>query len=105
MNSERDQARIDAENDANKDINTFLWLIAGFLFSIISIFIAFICQPMPPATRLYEKSQEYTAFYTDAYKAEGRSIQINFACLGFFILLVIVIFIVVMRTDIYRWFM
>ena len=68
---------------------------------------------MPPATRLYEKSQkytekaqEYTAFYTDAYnKAKARSIQINFACLGAVALLFLIVFIIVMTTDIYRWFM
>ncbi len=111
MNNPRDQARIDAVNDAYQDINTFLWLIAGFLFSIIAILIACICQPMPPSIRLYvksqeyEKSQEYTAFYTDAYIAQGRSIRINFACLGVVVLLLVVVVIFVMETNIYRWIM
>ena len=36
-----------------------------------------------PATRLFEKSQEYTAFYTEAYKAKARSIQLTYAAVGF----------------------
>lgn len=82
MNNEHHQTQISAENDAQTDINKFLWLVLGFFSNIIGILIAIIYQPTPPATRFLEKSQEYTAFYTDAYKAKARGIQLTYAILG-----------------------
>lgn len=82
MDNDRHQAEITAENDVQTDINKFLWLVLGFFSNIIGILIAIIYQPTPPAARLLDKSQEYTAFYTDAYKAKARSIQLTYAILG-----------------------
>ncbi|MDE0635110.1 MAG: hypothetical protein OXI43_04545 [Candidatus Poribacteria bacterium] len=82
MNNEHYQGQISAEHDAQTDINKFLWLVVGFFANIIGILIAIIYQPTPPATRLLEKSQEYTAYYTDAYKAKARGIQLTYAIIG-----------------------
>lgn len=45
-----------------------------FALSVVGVLIAYIYQQAPPASRLFEKSQEYTVFYTDAYKAKSRGI-------------------------------
>ena len=39
-------------------------------------------QPPPPPERLIGKSPEYIEFYTEAYKAETRSIRIKWAAVG-----------------------
>ena len=83
MNNDQYQAQINGEKDANTDVVKFLWIAVGFFANIIGILIAAIYQPTPPATRLFEKSQEYTAFYTEAYKAKARSIQLTYTAVGF----------------------
>ncbi len=83
MNNDQHQAQIAAEQDANADVVKFLWIVVGFFTTIIGLLIAYIYQPTPPATRLFEKSQEYTVFYTEAYKAKARSIQLTYTAVGF----------------------
>ncbi len=79
MNNDQHQARIQAEQDVTK----ILWIVVGFFISLIGILIAYIYQPTPPATRLIDKSHEYTMFYTEAYKAKSRSIQLTYSAIGF----------------------
>lgn len=83
MNNDQHQAQIAAEQDADADVVKFLWIVVGFFTTIIGLLIAYIYQPTPPATRLFEKSQEYTVFYTEAYKAKARSIQLTYTVVGF----------------------
>ncbi len=83
MNNDQHQARIDAEQDAETDISKILWVVVGFFATIIGLLIAYIYQPTPPATRLFEKPHEYTMFYTEAYHAKARSIQLTYAAIGF----------------------
>lgn len=83
MNGEQNQARIDAETDAELDVSKILWIVVGFFISLIGILIAYIYQPNPPATKLIDKSQEYTMFYTEAYKDKSRSIQLTYSAIGF----------------------
>lgn len=82
MNNDQHQAQIAAEQDANADVVKFLWIVVGFFTTIIGLLIAYIYQPTPPATRLFEKSQEYTVFYTEVYKAKARSIQLTYTAVG-----------------------
>ena len=95
MDNDQHQAVIAADQDAQTDVNKFLWFIVGFAGSIIGILIATIYQPRPPATRLYENSQEYIAFYTDTYIIKARSIQRNYAAVGFCIPFALILFLMV----------
>ena len=83
MNSDQHQAQIAAERDAEADVNKIVWIVVGFALNVIGILIAYIYEPSPPISRLHEKSQEYTLFYTDAYKAKIRHIQLVHAAIGF----------------------
>ena len=89
MNNDQQQARIDAEQDAELDVSKILWIVVGFFISLIGILIAYIYQPNPPATKLIDKSQEYAMFYTEAYKEKARSIQLSYSVVGFIISTVI----------------
>lgn len=83
MNNDQNQARMDAEQDAELDVSKILWIVVGFFISLIGILIAYIYQPNPPATKLMDKSQEYAMFYTEAYKDKSRSIQLTYSAVGF----------------------
>ncbi|MCG9134827.1 hypothetical protein J5I95_24480 [Candidatus Poribacteria bacterium] len=83
-------AKTDAEYDAEDDVNTALWLAAGGVLGIagncllgsLAVGGAYIYQPVPPAERLLGKSAEYVSFYTDAYKARMRRLQLVAATKG-----------------------
>ena len=90
QNSVALDAKTDAEYDAETDVNTALWLAAGgvlgtagsCLLGSIAIGGAYVYQPVPPAERLLGKSVEYVSFYTDAYKARIRRLQLVAATKG-----------------------
>ena len=86
MNAEQQDAVIAAEQDAKTDLNKLVWLCAGFFGNIIGVLVAYIYQPAPPLTRLYEKSEEYKMFYNDTYKTKLRSGQLTHALIGIAIL-------------------
>ena len=83
-------AKTDAEYDAEDDVNTALWLAAGGVLGIagncllgsLAVGGAYVYQPVPPAERLLGKSAEYVSFYTDAYKARMRRLQLVAAAKG-----------------------
>ena len=83
MNNEQHQARMDGEQDAETDVSRILWIVVGFFVNVIGVLIAYVYQPSPPASRLFEKSQEYIMFYTEAYKNKARSIQVTNTLIGF----------------------
>ncbi len=76
------KACTDAKLDAQRDINTTLWMGAGCLFGLLGIGAAYVIEPSPPASRLLGKPSDYVAIYTDCYKDEGRSIQTKAAVKG-----------------------
>lgn len=84
-----------AENDANADTNKIVWVVVGIALNAAGILIAYIYQPAPAASRFLEKSQQYIAFYTDAYRAKTRSIQLTYAGIGFIILALLSIFYII----------
>lgn len=95
MDNDRHRAVVAADQDAQTDVSKFLWVVIGCFGNVIGLLIANIYQPRPPATRLYENSQEYIAFYTDTYIIKARSIQRNYTAVGFcipFILIFLIIF-------------
>jgi hypothetical protein len=82
MSNDIHRAVVAADQDAQTDVSKLQWIIVGFVGNIIGILIATIYQPTPPATRLFENSQEYIAFYTDTYIIKARSIQRIYAAVG-----------------------
>ena len=80
----------DAEYDAENDVNTPLWLVAGGLLGTagscllgsVAMGGAYLYQPVPPAERLLGKSITYVDFYTKAYKARLRRLQVVAATKG-----------------------
>ena len=86
-NVNRQQIQIDGERDAQSDTNKLLWFFVGLALNIVGILIAYIYQQTPPATRTFEKTQEYIVFYTEKYKSTSRNIQVKFAVIGFLVVL------------------
>ena len=84
-------AQLRAEQDAESDAKKVSWFFIGFFGNIIGVLIASIYEPMPPASRVLEKSPEYTALYTDSYKAKSRSIQLRLSLIGLVVPFVLMI--------------
>lgn len=82
MNNEHHEAKMAGEQDAETDVSRILWIVIGFFINIIGVIIAYVYQPSPPASRLFEKSQEYVLFYTEGYKNKARSIQLMSSLIG-----------------------
>lgn len=82
MNANQHQSYIAAETDAQNDINKIIWLVVGLALNLIGILFAYIYQPPPPATRFFDKSEEFRLFYTEAYKNKARSIQLTYSVIG-----------------------
>ena len=84
------EAKADAEYDAEDDVNAALWLSAGGVLGVagtcllgtVAVAGAYLYQPVPPVDRLLGKSAEYVNFYTDAYKARMRRLQLVAATKG-----------------------
>jgi hypothetical protein len=79
---EAGDACMQAQVDAERDVNTTLWFFAGCLFGIFGVGAAYLLEPSPSAVSLVGKSADYVAVYTDCYKDKGRSIQTNKALIG-----------------------
>ena len=101
MNHNRQQIQITAEQDAESDTNKIIWFIAGLALSILGLLAAYIYQQPPPASRLFEKSEEYMLFYTDAYKAKLRLIQVKYALVGFLITGVLILIYIIFMFALY----
>ncbi|NOY77895.1 MAG: hypothetical protein GXO76_08505, partial [Calditrichaeota bacterium] len=71
----RVQACQQAEADAQAFTNPALWLAAGFFGGIVGVFMAYILQPNPPASKFIGKTPEYVAVYSDCYRKKVRSIR------------------------------
>ena len=82
QNSLQAEAIVAGERDAQADVNTGLWFLAGCCGTAVGVIVAYAVEPVPPATRLLGKSPEYVAFYTDAYTAKAKSLQANSALGG-----------------------
>lgn len=75
-------ACLQAQIDAERDVNSILWLGAGCLFGILGVGAAYLIEPSPSAIGLLGKSADYVAVYTDCYKDSGKSIQTKNAWIG-----------------------
>lgn len=83
-------AKTSAERDAETDTKRVVWVggnfvlgvVGGCLLGSVGLLGAYIYEPSPPASRLLGKSPEYIVFYTDAYKAKARDLQLKYAATG-----------------------
>ena len=83
-------AKTAAERDAEADTKRLVWvggnfvlgIVGGCLLGSVGLLGAYIYEPSPPVSRLLGKSPEYTMFYTDAYKAKARDLQLKYASIG-----------------------
>lgn len=82
LNANHHHINVNAEADAEKDISEIIWFVAGLALNVIGILIAYIYQPPPPATRFFDKSEEFKLFYTEAYKAKTKNIQLTYSIIG-----------------------
>ena len=72
QNALQAEAIADAEKDAAIDVDTTRWFWGGCFGGVGALTQI---EPSPPASRLIGKSPEYTAYYTDAYKAKASELQ------------------------------
>jgi len=84
QSAEASKACIQAQMDAERDINATLWLGVGFLFTFPLGWplLPMMIEPSPPASRYVGKSPEYVAAYTDCYKSAAKKIQQDKALQG-----------------------
>ena len=73
QNALQAKAIADAEKDAAIHVDTTRWFWRGCFGGVGAL--TQIYQPSLPALRLLGKSPEYTAYYTDAYKAKATELQ------------------------------
>ena len=73
QNALQAKAIVDAEKDAAINVDTTRWFWRGCFGGVSAL--TQIYQPSLPALRLLGKSPEYTAYYTDAYKAKATELQ------------------------------
>ena len=93
------QAKIDAESDANKDVNKLIWFGAGCILSGLiliplpgkntSCFLlplgitgSYFYRPSPPHERFIGKPPVYVDTYTSTYKSERGNIQASMSAIG-----------------------
>jgi hypothetical protein len=74
-----------AEADAKRDISGAKWKLLGMagLFYGATVVTAYAVNPDPPATRIFEKSPEYTAFYVETWKDRSHARRVKHAWIGF----------------------
>ena len=80
--SARDQAILDAEQDAEAVFDERLWYFAGCFFNFGGYFVAQTYYAPVPAVALLGHPPEYVAFYTDAYRAKSKELRSSAAFMG-----------------------
>lgn len=75
-------ACLQAQVDAERDVNGTLWLALGCVLPILGLVAAFLVEPSPSATALLGKSADYVAVYTDCYQDKAQDIQVHKALIG-----------------------
>ena len=81
QNALQAEAIADAEKDAAIDVDRTYWFQRGCFVDLGAL--TQVNEAFPPASRLIGKSPEYTAYYTDAYKAKASELQSSAARNGF----------------------
>ena len=84
------QARLDAQRDAQTDVNQFLWgagscvlaSVGSCLLGSVGVIGANAYQPTPPPDRLLGKSPQYVTSYTKAYQTKSKRLQMRASAIG-----------------------
>ena len=82
QDSARDQAILDAEQDAEAVFNERLWYLTGCFFNYGGYLFAQTYYSPVPAIALLGQSPEYVAFYTDTYRAKSKELRSSAAFMG-----------------------
>jgi hypothetical protein len=77
-----EQAVVDAQLQAEKDVNKCVWFGCALAFSIYVVGAAYLFVSSPDESMLVGKSPEYVMMYNEMYKARKRSIQARYAIYG-----------------------
>lgn len=82
INSYQDSDPVaEAEAAADRENGT-VWFIGGCLGTVLTLILAQVMDPTPPASALLGKSDEYVAQYTDTYIEEVKSKRTKNAIYG-----------------------
>lgn len=84
------QARIEAQRDAEADANQLAWgagscvlgTVGACLLGSVGVIGAYAYQPAPPPSRFVGKSPQYIESYTRAYKTKIRRLQLRSSAIG-----------------------
>ncbi len=87
--SEAQQARADAERDAEQNVSSLAWGCGGFAFNVFGIAYAFFAKPGIPAGALLEKTPTYTETYTEVYRYYAKRRRLQATVIGFGVLIAI----------------
>lgn len=80
--TDAEQAIIDAKRDASQP-NQFVWsMIAGCIFSYVSLPFAYFLKPSIPVDKIMGKSPEYIEQYIITYRKHVRGMRVGGATLG-----------------------
>lgn len=76
------QAITDAKRDAQRVVNSSLWLLTGFVGNIIGVGASLTYKQTLPAEALIGKTPEYVAHYTNEFHRETQELQASYATTG-----------------------
>ena len=71
--------KLDAERDYQ---SSPAWILAGVGCGVFGVGLAMVAVPEPPYHKLMDKSPEYAAGYTQAFKAKAKRDNATYAVLG-----------------------
>ena len=87
--SETQQARVDAERDAEQNVSSLAWGFGGFACNVFGIAYAYFATPGIPAGALLEKTPTYTETYTEVYRYHAKRRRLQAVFIGFGVLIAI----------------
>ena len=80
--TEMQQARNDAERDADDNVSMLAWGAGGFTCGFCAPLYALITKPEVPAGRFIGKSPEYVNTYTLVYQQRAKNRRIQASVIG-----------------------
>ena len=87
--SEAQQARSDAESDAEQNVSSLAWGFGGFAFNVFGVGYAYFATPDIPAGALLEKTPTYTETYTEVYRYHAKRRRLQASVIGLGVLIAI----------------
>ncbi len=87
--SEAQQARADAEKDAEQNVSSLAWGFGGFAFNVFGVGYAYFATPRIPAGTLLEKTPTYTETYTQVYRYHAKRRRLQASVIGLGVLIAI----------------